>query len=276
MENSKNLAMIDKFIDNERKSRIWTTVNIGIFCLLGLSVFWLAYELNKSNAKFKTQNVELKKTKDELASALQRLSAYNASLQEDSFSLSNRVGNYDSLKKVLDTVLLLFKQSQSQSYSAAPMDDKINQYSQQVFNHDVKISENLKNIIAAPEQNTVNVKAYKVYVQFMPGYEKMSARISYELKQNRYAVPVQEQVDAVTFDPVVKYFHDEDKQEAEKVAAIVNRSDPYFDKNPITLQRMKLKSPMRQLEIWVGEYRQKDVQQILQQPIRNINTKKGL
>jgi hypothetical protein len=274
MENSKNLAMIDKFIDNERKSRIWTTVNIGIFCLLGLAVFWLAYELNKSNAKFKTQNVELKKTKDDLADALQRLSAYNESLQEDSLSLSNRVGNYDSLKKVLDTVLLLFKQSQSQSYSAAPMDDKINQYSQQVFREDVKISDNLKNVIAAPEQTTAGGRPYKVYIQFMPEYEKMSAMISYQLKQKKYTIPGQEKVESVTFDPVVKYFHDEDKQEAEKVADIVNRSDPYFEKNPVKLQRLSLKSPIRQLEVWIGEYRQKDVQLILDQPVRNI--KKGL
>jgi hypothetical protein len=253
MEKSKkNLELIDKFIDNERKSRIWTTINIGIFCLLGLAVFWLAYELNKSNAKFKTQNIELRKIKDQLDSALRRLSAYNASLQEDSLSLSNRVGNYDSLKKVLDTVLIIYNQSQAHTNNNVSGDNKIKEYTQNVRE---------------------DRELYKVYLHFMPGYEKMSAKATQQLKRNKYTVPGQEKVTTVTFDPVVKYFHEEDEGEARKIARLISNSDPYFDKNPVTLQKLNLKSPMRQLEVWIGEYRQKDVDQILQQPIRNFEKK---
>jgi hypothetical protein len=110
MENAtKNIELLDKFMANEKKSRLWTTINIGIFCLLGLSIFFLAYQLNKSNAKYKVINEQLKKTQDSLAVALAQLDNYNGSLRQDSISLTKRVGNYDSIKSVLDTVVMLFK-----------------------------------------------------------------------------------------------------------------------------------------------------------------------
>lgn len=260
--------MIDRFIDNERKSRIWTTVNIGIFCLLGLAVFWLAFELNQSNAKYKTQNVELKKTKDDLAEALKRLDAYNESLKEDSTTLSNNIGNYDSLKKVLDTVLILFKESESKlnDMSVTAVNNRLDQYSQNVFKGNVQLSENIKNKIVAPvKPGTVAPAPYKIYVQYMPGYDKIASTAAKTLRQNSYTIPGQEQIKNVTFNPVVKYFYDKDKGEAEKVAALVNKSNDYFSKNPVKIQKMNLKSPSGQLEVWIGDYREKNVDQIIQQ-----------
>src|SRR5688572_7149456 len=193
MENSKkNLEMIDRFIDNERKSKIWTTVNILIFCLLGLAVFWLAFELNQSNSKYKTQNVELKKAKDDLAAALKRLDAYNESLKEDSLTLSNNFGNYDSLKKVLDTVLLLFNESQSKlnDMSSVAVNNRLDQYSQSVFKEDVKLSQNIRNKITVPSQPTSGTvrPSYKVYIHFMPGFERISGTATKTLKNNNYNV----------------------------------------------------------------------------------------
>jgi len=69
-DSTKNIEMIDRFMANEKKSKLWTTINIGIFCLLGMSIFFLAYELNKSNEKYKLINEQLKKTQDSLATAL--------------------------------------------------------------------------------------------------------------------------------------------------------------------------------------------------------------
>src|SRR5688572_29987891 len=99
---TKKIELLDRFMANEKKSKMWTTINIGIFCLLGLSIFFLAYELNKTNANYKVLNVQLEKTQDSLADALGKLDFYNGTLRQDSISLTKRVGNYDSLKNVLD------------------------------------------------------------------------------------------------------------------------------------------------------------------------------
>ena len=47
---------------------MWTTISVVIFCLLGGIVFFLAWELNKSNAKYKLQYVELLATQEKLES----------------------------------------------------------------------------------------------------------------------------------------------------------------------------------------------------------------
>jgi hypothetical protein len=244
---TKNIELLDKFMDNERKSKLWTTINIAIFCLLGLSIFFLAYELNKSNAKYKIINEQLKSTQDSLRIALGKLDDYNISLKQDSISLTNRVGNYDSLKNVLDTVLVLLKNAKTG------------------IKDSVKVSENIKNIITAEKPTGSVNTVYTVFLQCMPGFEKMMPKMVQDLKARKYKVPRWETVNDITFDPVIKYFYQDDADEAKEIAALINMSDPYFQKNPVKVQKLNLKSPKRQIEVWVGEYRRKDIQQLIQQ-----------
>lgn len=244
---TKNIELLDKFMANERKSKLWTTINIGIFCLLGLSIFFLAYELNKSNAKYKVVNEQLKKTQDSLKIALGQLDNYNVSLKQDSISLTNRVGNYDSLKNLLDTVLVLLKAARTGGQSNLP------------------ISENIKNVITVERPPAGKDPVYTVFLQCMPGFEKLMPAMIKDLKERKYKVPRWEVVEKITFDPVIKYFYQDDADEAKEVAALINKSDPYFQKNPVKVQKLNLKSPQRQIEVWIGEYRRKDIQQLIQQ-----------
>jgi hypothetical protein len=244
---TKNIELLDKFMANERKSKLWTTVNIGIFCLLGLSIFFLAYQLNKSNAKYKIINEQLKKTQDSLKIALGLLDDYNVSLKQDSISLTNRVGNYDSLKNVLDTVLILLKETKSGGEK------------------NIKVSENIKNIITAEKPTGSGNTVYTVFLQCMPGFEKMMPGMVKDLKERKYKVPKWETVKDITFDPVIKYFYQADAEEAKKIAALINKSNDFFQKNPVKVQKLNLKSQQRQIEVWIGEYRRKDIQQLIQQ-----------
>lgn len=238
---TKKIELLDRFMANERKSRLWTTINIGIFCLLGLSIFFLAYELNKSNAKYKVINEQLEKTQDSLAVALDQLDNYNGSLRQDSISLTKRVGNYDSLKNVLDTVVMLFR------------------------NQSLHVSDNIRNMVAVEVPTRPRDPVYTVYVQCMPGFEKLMPPMIKDLREKRYRVPKWETVKDISFNPVIKYFYAEDLAEAKKIAALVNRSDGFFRGNPVKLQKLNLKSPLHQIEIWVGEYQRKDLQQLIRQ-----------
>jgi len=240
-DGTKKIELLDKFMANEKKSKLWTAINIGIFCLLGLSIFFLAYELNKSNAKYKIINEQLKKTQDSLAVALDQLDNYNGSLRQDSISLTKRVGNYDSLKSVLDTVVMLFK------------------------NQSTPVSANIKNLITVENLPKPRDPVYTVYVQCMEGFEKLMPPMIKGLREKKYRVPKWETVNDISFDPVIKYFYEGDHDEAKKIADFVNGSDNYFHHNPVQLQKVSLKSPLHQIEIWVGQYQRKDLQQHIQQ-----------
>jgi len=274
MENtSKNIDMIDQFIANERKSKIWTIINIGFFCLMGILVFWLAWSLNKTNAKYKNINIQLGKTQDSLKYALTQLDAYNTTLKQDSFSLSTRAGNYDSLKKVLDTVVLLYKESQANSIDklTATADGHINFSDSPGESNNkgtsyIKPSQNIKNIIVDPVKIISHQKpAYTIYMHCMPGYERITSALSKQLVDKKYIIPGQEVIKGITFNPVVKYFNDDDAEEAKKIAALINSSGDFFSGTPAKVLKLDLKSPENQLEIWIGKFQQKDIHQLIKQ-----------
>jgi hypothetical protein len=151
------------------------------------------------------------------------------------------VGNFDSLKNVLDTVVMLFK------------------------NQSTPVSANIKNLIAVESSPKPRDPVYTVYVQCMSGFEKLMPPMIKGLREKKYRVPKWETVNDISFDPVVKYFYAGDHDEAKKIAEFVNSSDNYFHHNPVQLQKVNLKSPLHQIEIWVGQYQRKDIQQHIQQ-----------
>jgi hypothetical protein len=99
----------------------------------------------------------------------------------------------------------------------------------------------------------------------MPGFEKLMPPMVKDLRGKKYRVPKWETVQELSFNPVIKYFYEQDLAEAKKIAAFVNNSDDFFRQNPVKLQKLNLKSPLHQIEIWVGTYQRKDLQQLIQQ-----------
>ena len=47
-DSTKNIELIDRFMANEKKSKLWTTINIGIFCLLGCPYFFWHMSLTRA------------------------------------------------------------------------------------------------------------------------------------------------------------------------------------------------------------------------------------
>jgi hypothetical protein len=43
---NKNIDLLQKFIDNERKAKTWTLMSVTLFCLLAFGVIYLAWSLN--------------------------------------------------------------------------------------------------------------------------------------------------------------------------------------------------------------------------------------
>lgn len=271
-KNIDKIDMLDRFVENERRSKMWTIISVVIFCLLGLLVFFLAYELNKSNAKYAEQNEKLKATQKELDAALEKLAQRNESLQGDSVSLTNKIGNFDSLKKAYDTLALLFNKSQSNfiDSGAAVADSRIKELYERTFsNHRVVASDNLKKSILKPDRpHTEENPVYTIYMQCMPGYEKLTESLVSRLKQKKYIVPGIETIQKFSFNPIVKYFYNEDKNEADRIASLINESDDYFKKNPVKIQQLNVKSPSHQIEVWIGQYQAKDFNKLIRQSSR--------
>jgi hypothetical protein len=263
-ETVKNIELIDRFIENERRSKMWTTISVIIFCLLGGVVFYLAYAVNKSNAKYKEQNVVLLATREKLDSTLKLLAIKNESLQGDSATLSNQVmiaeGRSDSLKKFCDTVTLLFKNSESYLFDGD---------SSFVNEDNLVLSDNLRKIIQNPEKWNIKEKQfYSISFKCMPGKEKIAFAVREKLEGKqfqgkKYAITGIDTIEKFTFNPMVKYFKDEDEGMAKNIAEQINNSGiPFFKDNPIAIQKLSVEAPLSQVEIWIGRYDQKKLDRL--------------
>jgi hypothetical protein len=277
MEQSvKNIELIDTFIENERRSKMWTTISVVIFCLLGGVVYFLSRELNKSNAKYVDENRKLVATQIKLDSTLKLLADKNVSLQGDSATLSNQVviadGKSDSLQKFCDTLTALFNtQSHLNDNFEFDPDKKLIELSQKTFlNKNVILSANLKKIVLSPVQwNKEENPVYAISFKCMPGLEKIAFSAGEKLKdkqfqKKKYAITGIETIEKFTFNPTVKYFKDEDESMAKSIAAQINNSEiQFFKDNPITIQKLSVKAPLSQIEIWIGRYERKKLDQLI-------------
>jgi hypothetical protein len=271
MENTvKNIELIDKFVENERKSKMWTVASVFIFCLLGGLVFLLAYKLNKSNAKYKEQNVELLETQKKLDSALDELAGKNQSLRADSLSLSGQVvmsGNRaDSLKKIYDTVSLLFN-TQFYSNDGPESDPKarLDELGKKTFSDgNVVLSDNLKKIIQDRSLWQINERpVYTISIKSMPENQKIAEQMAEIFKEKKYDISPVEIIQKFSFNPLIKYFNDDDLEMAQKIASQINNSNnEFFKKNPVTIQKINVKTTLHQIEIWIGQYKKIDYKQL--------------
>jgi hypothetical protein len=277
-KSADNIEIIDRLLANERKLKKWTIYGVLIFCVIGIVIVVLSYKLNQSNAKFKVQNIELEKTQEKLRLALAELDAYTTKLQIDSATLSgslvSKTEKYDSVKHVLDTVVNLFNKSQ-ESYisgtSAAVAADRIESISREVYPTQ-GLSDDIKKLIINPErmQAIQQRSRYTVSVYYMPEFKETAALLAKLLQENNFDVKTQESAAGMTFNPVVKYFNEPDLRQAERLMDLVRGLQL---KNAFTIERQDLNiGSDRQLEVWIGEYRPKDIKQIIQhnqyQPIR--------
>ena len=271
----KKIELLDRFIANEKKSRRFTIIGISFFCLLGLLIFFFAYKWNEKtkefNSKLQSKNDSLKLVNNTLDSLGNSLAQMNVSLERNSY-------NYDSLKNAFDTLAFLFNKSQPELSGSGwnNGNQSLDQLSKITFNNqDLNLSDTLKkSILTANKPGVKEVTTYRIYIQCMPDFNDLSEVVGKLLKRNKYLVPGIETIEKISFNPQVRYFHDEDLNEAKKIASLINRSDPYFKDFPIKILRPDIKSPLHQFEIWIGQYKQMQSNMYMQQNAPNNRNNK--
>jgi hypothetical protein len=260
METSNsNVELIDKFIDNERKSKAWTAFTVILFSLMACMVLFFAVKLRSTNK-------QLDITKDSLELAYDKQDSLISMLQVQTHSSDRNADNcsvmYDSLKRDYDAMAQLFNKTQDQLYknNTAQATEGLRKISQDL-KIDSKVTEQVAKVVVEPKLTTRSGD-FLVFMQCMPGYEAKTDKISQLLKRT-YKVQPKQVIKDFAFDPGVKYYRDDDANDAAKISAAINASDPFFKDHPVTAKRLTLKTSYHQVEVWIGMYHKQDPKQFL-------------
>ncbi len=258
---SSNIEIIDKFIENEHKSRLWTILSVSLFLLMAVLVLFLTRRLNKTESDRDKAYTQVDSLNSILKANDTLLKKYNAEWER----------KCDSLQKALNLMAELFNKSQEQYYHNDSTAAKANlvQISTQLFPHkDLKEMEIIRNAVLRPKavQNTKG--DFLLFVQFMPEYGDQAAKTISLFRSKGYRLQPSQPIRNLSFNSVVKYFSDDDKADALKILSLINNSDPFFSSHPATLEKLDIKSPYQQVEVWIGKYEETDPGSVLQ----NIKT----
>lgn len=257
---NSNVELIEKFIDNERKSKAWTVFTVVLFSLMACMVLFFAVKLRSTNK-------QLDITKDSLEIAYDRQDSLIAVLQAHTHSADRNADNcsmmYDSLKKDYDAMAQLFNKTQDQLYknNTAQAAEGLRKISQDL-KIDSKVTEQVAKVVVEPTLATKSSGDFLVFMQCMPGYEDKTDKAAQLLKR-MYKVQPKQVIRDFAFDPGVKYYKDDDANDAQKIAAAINGSDPFFKAHPITAKKLTLKTSYHQVEVWIGVYQKQDPKQFL-------------
>ena len=100
-EDSKNIDLLQKFIENEKKAKLWTILTVILFSLLAFGVIYLAWKLKDAqkvislDQKIKLAQADsIKVLSKELDIALAKADSLNETLASENESLLNRKANY--------------------------------------------------------------------------------------------------------------------------------------------------------------------------------------
>lgn len=258
---SSNIEIIDKFIENEHKSRLWTILSVSLFLLMAVLVLFLTRRLNKTASDRDKAYTQVDSLNSVLKANDTLLKKYNAEWER----------KCDSLQKALQLTTELFNKSQTQIYQDDTVAARANlvNITNQLFPHkDSKEMELIRNAVIQPQLLQKQKGDFLLFVQFMPEYGDQAAKTISLFKSKGYRLQPSQPIKNLSFNSVVKYFSDDDKADALKILSLVNNSDPFFSSHPATLEKLDIKSPYHQVEVWVGKYEETDPGAVL----KNIKT----
>lgn len=202
--------LLQKFIDNEKKSKTWTLISVLVFIILTGIIISQSFKLKK-------QSIALENYSDTL---------YTSLLKADSLVKDNEL-NKESLENATKTTETLQRKFDSLLATVSPQ----------------------------PNTDTAAIRKakYTVYVQYIADYRDISKLVLTSLRRNNYNVPAGELMSRETFPSSVKYFNEADRQEAQRIASIINNTVDKFSRTPIRIIKNNTKVPTGQLEVWLGE-----------------------
>ena len=267
---TSNVELIDKFIENEHKSKRFTILSVGLFMLMALLVLFFAFKLNSTNKRLGVTEAQLKIANDSLFAMNNQLMADTSSKDRTSREYAHQ---YDSLKEAFEMLAQLFNKSQADQFNndTAAAKEQLNKISNELFNTRSKKSvELIKDVVLRPQDlKKVNTDPL-VFIQYMPDFVNKVGRLVPVLQKYGFKVQPQQQINDFTFNPEVKYFYPEDEDKAKEILKLVNNSNPFFQDHPAVLTLLKTKAPYHQVEVWIGQYQANDERKYLYQVQKNL------
>ena len=225
---TSNVELIDKFIENEHKSKRFTILSVGLFMLMALLVLFFAFKLNSTNKRLGLTEAQLKIANDSLFAMNNQLMADTSSKDRTSREYAHQ---YDSLKEAFEMLAQLFNKSQADQFNndTAAAKEQLNKISNELFNTRSKKSVDLiKDVVLRPQDLKKVNNDPLVFIQYMPDFVNKVGRLVEVLQKYGFKVQPQQQITDFTFNPEVKYFYPEDEDKAKEILKLVNNSNPFF------------------------------------------------
>jgi hypothetical protein len=251
---NKNIDLLQKFIDNERKAKTWTLMSVTLFCLLAFGVVYLAWKLKTAQTTISAQEKKIQQLNEALTVALKSSEFENDSLSVRNIKLETNNNNYDSLQNITNSLLISLAEIKKEN----PNENVIIPKNTVL---DKPTQEKIEKLIvpANIEKIQENENKYTVYIQFADGYEEQATKLR-NWWQKEYICPKPEPIPNKSFNTSVNYFYAEDEAEARKLAKLVEQKMDM----PVKVSFFKMKAPKKQLELWLGKYQAKTTEQIFQ------------
>ena len=197
----KNIDLLQKFIENEKKAKLWTLMSVVLFCLLAFGVIYLAWKLAAAQKSISAQSETIIELNKKLETALAKADSLNEVLASENKSLENRKTNYDSLQNITSSLLI----NLSEIKQTHP---------------DIYIENQNANVLDKPTQAKIDVLLkptniekmvekegkYTIYIQHSADFEQ-DAKTLRRWWATDYVCPKPELITDRSFAASVKYFH---------------------------------------------------------------------
>jgi tyrosyl-tRNA synthetase len=244
---TKNVDLLQKFIDNEKNAKTWTLISVTLFCLLAFGLIFLAWKLKTAKTTISSQEKVINELLIKSDSLNDILSAQNNNWEKN-------YANYDSLQNITNSLLINLAELKKEK----PDENVISQNSALI---DKPTQEKIEKLILPSNIEKIQDKEsrYTVYIQFAEGYKEQAIKLQRSW-QKEYICPQPELITNRSFASTVNYFYPEDEEEARKLAKFTEVKI----NSPVRVNALKMKAPKKQLELWLGKYQPRTTEQIIQ------------
>lgn len=249
----KNVDLLQRFIDNEKKAKTWTLMSVTLFCLLAFGVVYLAWKLKSAETTITSQESKIRQLNESLTIALAQADSANDALSSRNLKLETNNVNYDSLQEITNTLLIGLAEIKKEN----PTEPVMNVDTMAI---DKTTQQKIEKLLTAVNIKKIQEKEnkYTIYIQYADGYEEQATKLR-NWWQKEYICPKPEFIAKRSFNSAVNYFYDEDEAEARKLAKLVEQKMDL----PVRVSFLKMKAPKKQLELWLGKYEPKTTEQII-------------
>ncbi len=249
---TKNVDLLQRFIENEKKAKTWTLMSVTLFCLLAFGVIYLAWKLKSAETTISSQEKKIVELNTSLTIALAKADSANDVLASRNMKLETKDVNYDSLQNITNSLLISLSEIKKEN----PTEKVINSDNTVI---DKATQEKIEKLIVPANIEKIQEKEtkYTVYIQYADGYEEQATKLR-NWWQKEYICPKPEFIPNRSFNASVNYFYETDSTEARKLAKLVEQKIGL----PVKVSYFKMKAPKMQLELWLGKYQAKTTEQI--------------